>query len=209
MDLELSLRRRSTRGFTLVEVIVALGLMAMGMLAIAPLFVNGMHGNATGQDLSVLNSLAKEQLEQILQYNFLDPRLAVPTGATVTLVDGSGATTTPSGQLYRNQNPLTETIGGVTASFPYELVYVVQDYNLDSNNRPDFTTAVDDGNATWNTQNGVKVITVYAASKRTMGMGEFTKGSTVYTNASGYNRGGVLSTAASGRQIRISAVKAP
>ena len=192
-------------GFSLIEVLVAIGLMAVGMLAVAPLFVGSMHGNATGEDYSMLNVLAKEQLEQILQYNFVDTRIAVPSGATVTLNNSAGTATVYSGQLYRSQTPTSQTIGGVTTTFPYELVYVVQDFNLDSNNRPDFTTPVDDANATWTTQNGVKLITVYAGSARTsLGKSFYDLGSSTSTVSKL-----LLSSTTTGKQVRMSAVKAP
>ena len=153
----------------------------------------------------MLNQLAKEQLEQLLQFNFVDPRLAVPSAATVTLNDSTGTATVYSGQLYRSQNPTSQTIGGVTTTFPYELVYVVQDFNLDSNNRPDFTTPVDDSNATWTTQNGVKLITVFAGSARTsLGKSFYDLGSSTTTSSAL-----LLSSKMTGKQVRMSAVKAP
>jgi len=197
--------RRSSRGFTLIEVIVALGLMAVGMLAIAPLFVNSMKGNAVGQDFGMLNGLAKEQLEQVMQYNFIDSRLAVPVGAKVYLNDASGTAVQVAGQLYRNQHPTTQTVGGVTASVPYELVYVVQDFNLDANSRPDFTTAVDDSNAAWVANTGVKLVTVFVASSRKSIQGSaYDLGSSTAT-ASNL----LLSSKSVGKQIRMCAVKSP
>lgn len=206
---------RKDSGFTLVEVLVSLGLLAVGLLAVAPLFMGSLKSNASGQDFSMLNSLAKQQLEQALQYSFTDPRLAVPSGATVSVVNQDGTTTTSKGQLYSNQfqpclviatGLLTSTCtAGTTVSFPYELVYVVQDFPMSSvvqGSVPDPSTAVDDS---WTTQ-GAKMITVYAASKRTMGAGAI---SSTYTQASAYSRGGILSTASSGKQIRMSAIKTP
>ncbi|HET9794176.1 MAG TPA: type II secretion system protein [Thermoanaerobaculia bacterium] len=195
---------RRVRGFTLVEVLIALALMAIAMLAIVPLFANSMKSNAVGQDFASLNALAKERLEEILQYNFTDARLTVPTGAEVTL-DVAGTPTLVAGQLYRNMHPLTQTDGTVSLSYPYELVYVVQDYNLDAFGRPDFTTAVDDSDASWTAKTGVKLITVFAASSR-----ESLSGTT-------YNLGSnttdptklLLSSGSTGKQIRISAVKSP
>jgi prepilin-type N-terminal cleavage/methylation domain-containing protein len=199
------MKLKKSSGFTLVEVIVALGLMAMAMLAIAPLFVNAIKTNGEGQDYSVLNMLAKERLEEVLQYNFTDTRLTVPTGATVWLNDSTGTAKQVSGQLYRNQFVQTQTASGVSISFPYELVYVVQNFNLSTNNQIDFTTPVDDGNATWTTQNGVRLITVFAASGRSsLGGTAYDLGSST-TTASDL----LLSSTSTGKQIRMSAVKAP
>lgn len=202
-------------GFTLVEVLVALLLLAVGLLAIAPMFSGSLKSNAGGQDFSMLNALAKQELEQLLQYSFTDPRLAVPSGSTVSIVNQDGSTTSSSGQLYSSEiqpcivvatGLLTSTCTtGTTISFPYELVYIVQDFPMTSIKQgsvPDPTTATDDS---WTTQ-GAKMITVFAAAKRTMGAGNV---SSTYTQATGYTRGGVLSASASGKQIRMSAIKTP
>jgi prepilin-type N-terminal cleavage/methylation domain-containing protein len=192
--------KRQSRGFTLVEVLVATALMACGLLGIAPLFTNSLTSNAAGEDFSKLNALAKQQLEQCLQYGFDDPRLGVPTGASFTILDESGASHTYTGQLYRNEIATSQSVGGVTGTIPYELVYTVQDFTIDrlsATATPDPATAVVDTDATWKANNGGKLITVYAATRRRSGSG------------TSYTRAGILSAAARGKQIRLMAYKSP
>jgi len=194
--IEATVRRpeAAERGFTLVEVLVAVLLMGLAMLAIAPLFANSLRSNATGWDYSVLNALAKQRLEELLQCNFNDPRLAVPASAAF---DGN------PGQLYRNLVPATETVNGVATQFPYELVYVVRDFPsaaIPSNgSMPDPISAVDDANASWISSPGIKMITVIAASSRAGLQGSAYKGNSL---------GNSLSSTATGKQIRMSAFKA-
>lgn len=206
----------SNRGFTLVEVLVALGLMALTMIAIAPLFAHSLQTNGAGQDFLELNMLAKQQLEQVLQYNFIDARLAVPSGALVTLNNSVGTPTAVSGQLYRNetfpcqvfatsQYTAGPCVTGTSIKFPYELVYVVQDFNLDAFGLPDFTTPVDDANATFVAKTGVKMITVFAAAQRYTFQGtSYNLGSSTPTATSL-----LLSSSSTGKQIRLSGIKAP
>ena len=186
--------RRPDRGFSLAEVLVAVLLMALTMLAIAPLFANSMRSNAVGWDYSVLNALAKQRLEELLQYNFNDPRLAVPASATF---DGN------PGQLYRNLVPSTETVNGVATEFPYEIVYVVRDFPLSAipsdGSMPDPVSAVDDANGNWVSNPGIKMITAIAASSRAGLQGSAYAGNSLGTS---------LSSAATGKQIRMSAFKA-
>jgi type II secretory pathway pseudopilin PulG len=194
------LRSRRESGFSLVETLVAIGLMALAMLAIVPLFVGSLKSNGAGQDFTVLNTLAKQQLEQVMQYSFTDPRLAVPGGATVSLVNQDGSTSTPSGQLYRNQLATTVTDGSKSVGFPYELDYVVQDFAMTSIAQgavPPQNQAVDDANAAWSSTTGAKMITVYVASKR-----EAIQGTS-------YNNGGIFAATVNGKQIRMSAIKMP
>jgi prepilin-type N-terminal cleavage/methylation domain-containing protein len=198
--MELTVTRRASKGFTLVEILVAIGLMAIGLLAIAPLFTNSLTSNAAGDDFSRLNTLAKQKLEEVLQYGFDDARLRVPDGATFTILDEGGTSHNYTGQLYQNEIALTQTVGGVTTTIPYELVYTVQDFPIDqlsSASVPDPSTAVVDSNTTWQTTSGGKLITVYAAAKRKSGSG------------TSYSRAGILSAAATGKQIRLMAYKSP
>ena len=55
--------RESSSGFTLVEVIVALFLIGLGVLAEAPMFMYAMQGNAVGGEKGEAGALAVEQME--------------------------------------------------------------------------------------------------------------------------------------------------
>ena len=59
------------RGFSLVEVLVALFLIALGVLAAAPMFVYAMQGNATGADFGSVGALAVERMEQLRASSFV------------------------------------------------------------------------------------------------------------------------------------------
>jgi hypothetical protein len=174
--------------------------MAIAMLAIAPLFVGSLKSNGAGQDFSVLNALAKQQLEQVMQYSFNDPRLAVPSGATVSIVNQDGTTTTSAGQLYRNQLATTQTDGSKSIGFPYELDYVVQNFPMSEVKNgavPSPSSAVDDANASWTASNGAKMVTVFVASSR-----EALQGTS-------YRSAGIFAASVNGKQIRMSTIKMP
>lgn len=50
-------------GFTLVEVLVALFLIGIGVLAAAPMFIYAMEGNAVGADFGWVGAVAVERME--------------------------------------------------------------------------------------------------------------------------------------------------
>ena len=52
-----------SRGFTLVEVVLALFILAVGIIATAPLFVYAARENAVGGDLGEVGDLAVRQME--------------------------------------------------------------------------------------------------------------------------------------------------
>ena len=54
---------RKARGFSLVEVLVALFLISLGLLAAAPMFIYAMQGNAVGADLGTVGAVAVERME--------------------------------------------------------------------------------------------------------------------------------------------------
>ena len=57
--------RNDSRGFSLVEVLLALFLMGIGVLAAAPMFIYAMQGNAVGQDFGSAGALAVEHMERL------------------------------------------------------------------------------------------------------------------------------------------------
>ena len=107
-------RGRHEDGFTLIEVLVALTIFAIGLLALAGMQVTGIQGNARSQSLSAKVALADGVIEEFLAMDGDDPRLtnetpniAWPTATDVD-VDGAG---TISALVNVDSNPL---ISGVT-----------------------------------------------------------------------------------------------
>ena len=102
MDLEMRKQDVSTqRGLTLIEILVALSILALAVLALAPLFTGAIRTNASSNQLTTANTLAREKLEELSGYPRNDPRLtivdgsnaAAPTGVSVSTAPGA----TPSG----------------------------------------------------------------------------------------------------------------
>jgi len=68
--------KRDANGFSLVEVLVALFLIGMGLLAAAPLFMLAAQGNAVGADFGSAGAIAVERLELLRATDFGDTALA-------------------------------------------------------------------------------------------------------------------------------------
>jgi prepilin-type N-terminal cleavage/methylation domain-containing protein len=60
----------SASGFTLIEVLVALLLVALGLLSAAPMFMYGVKVSAASADVGTLASGAVKQLESLRQLEF-------------------------------------------------------------------------------------------------------------------------------------------
>jgi Tfp pilus assembly protein PilV len=66
---------RGSRGFTLIEVVLALFFIAIGVIATAPLFVYASKQNASGKDLGTVGAAAVRRMEILrsTDYGDLDP----------------------------------------------------------------------------------------------------------------------------------------
>jgi type IV pilus modification protein PilV len=132
------------RGMTLVEVLVALVVLGVALLAMAPLFSGAVRTNASSNQLTSANTLAREKLEELSGYPRTDPRLAVADGANAAVP--TGVTTTGTGSvvavnaLCENDLPLWyQPSSGATSraatkpglgwfSFPYVRTYTIEQY---------------------------------------------------------------------------------
>ena len=66
---------QSKSGISLLEVLVSMILLSLGLLGLAPLFVNSIKGNVNSRDNTVAASLASERIEQ---YEKMSPLPALP-----------------------------------------------------------------------------------------------------------------------------------
>ena len=77
-DAGVAARRATLRqaGFTLVELLVALGLFGFVLLAITPLFMASVRSNFSGNEYTSIHVLARDRLEQLMNFPFNDPQLS-------------------------------------------------------------------------------------------------------------------------------------
>jgi type IV pilus assembly protein PilV len=64
-------------GFTLIEVLVALTIFAVGLLAIAALQTSAIRMNSTGDRLTELSTIGIDKYEELMGLPFTDPQLVV------------------------------------------------------------------------------------------------------------------------------------
>ena len=84
---------RSESGFSLIEVVIALALLAAVLLTISGLFIQGSQSVNTGRDLTEATSLATDILEQMDKWGFT--QLYTNFGGTISTTSLS-VTTTPT-----------------------------------------------------------------------------------------------------------------
>ncbi len=57
--------RRNDKGFTLIEVMISMVILAIGILGLAPLMVLSIYSNTYSQDLTRATAVAQDRIEQL------------------------------------------------------------------------------------------------------------------------------------------------
>jgi prepilin-type N-terminal cleavage/methylation domain-containing protein len=71
-------RRNPEAGLTLVEMLIALALLGIVLLGIAPLFIASVQSNYSANEYTSIHNLARDRLEQLMNLPITSPQLAVP-----------------------------------------------------------------------------------------------------------------------------------
>jgi type II secretory pathway pseudopilin PulG len=70
------------RGLSLIEVLIAAGILLIVALGIVPLYLKAMSNNSAGNDYSQVANFAKSELERLKDLPLDAPDLTVPDGST-------------------------------------------------------------------------------------------------------------------------------
>jgi prepilin-type N-terminal cleavage/methylation domain-containing protein len=76
---------RNQRGTSLAELMIALVVLAVGLLAVAQTFPAGSRGQVQDRMLTAANFYAQEKLESLANVSYTDPLLSAGTHATEDL----------------------------------------------------------------------------------------------------------------------------
>jgi prepilin-type N-terminal cleavage/methylation domain-containing protein len=68
--------RRRESGLTLVELLIAVALLGIVLLGIAPLFIMSVRSNYSAFEYTSIHNLARDRLEQLMNLPFTDQQLA-------------------------------------------------------------------------------------------------------------------------------------
>ena len=102
-----ALKRSRAAGFTLIETVFAIGILTVGMVAMAALIANALGGTSRSHYIGLATTLASEKLEDLNRWPANDPNVTVPAGGTT-----AGSLTSDVTQ--------DVTIGAVTETVSYD-----------------------------------------------------------------------------------------
>jgi len=100
------------RGFTLIEVLIALTILTIGLLAVATMQISAIHGNKMGNDISRAIFLAQDKLEELKSSEDITDTISVPAnGSDETGIFNRSWGLGPSGT---NSRSVTVTVSWTT-----------------------------------------------------------------------------------------------
>ncbi|MDY6838023.1 MAG: prepilin-type N-terminal cleavage/methylation domain-containing protein [Thermodesulfobacteriota bacterium] len=71
------MKTKDEEGFSLIEVMVAMAVLAIGILAVAAMQIKSVKGNALANDQARAVALAEERLESLMLIPYIDPSTGV------------------------------------------------------------------------------------------------------------------------------------
>jgi len=77
---------RNKKGIALLEVLVAMIVLAFGVLSLAPMIVISMYGNSYSNQVTVADAIAQDRLEEIKTWTEVNP---IPYSQTVNNIRGT------------------------------------------------------------------------------------------------------------------------
>ena len=98
------------RGFTLVEIMIAIFVFSVGLLAVASMQISGTKGTANAKRHTIAATWASDRIEKLISLPYNHPDLADGTNAQVTEDLHTIAWTVTQNQLINNTKTILVTV---------------------------------------------------------------------------------------------------
>ncbi len=102
-------KKSCVRGFTLIEVLVSIGVLSIGLLGVAALIGSTMNSGTSARYMNMANILASEKLDTLNKWPSTDKNVACTTGTCGAL---NGPATCAAADEYCDQVTMSESTGG-------------------------------------------------------------------------------------------------
>ena len=118
-------RGSSDKGFTILEVLIAVALLSVGILAVSSLMGTSIKGSSYSQALTQANNYAQERLERLQSVSYNNLQLTDTAAAPDDLKRNCAqADFTASRPVYTCTPTATRDIGNRTYTWVYEVIYI-------------------------------------------------------------------------------------
>ena len=157
------MKNTAEKGFTLIEVQIALTILSIGILGIAGLAGTGIKSSSYSRALTQATNFAQERLEGLMSVNYNNIQATDLTAGDLAR-NCIGPTGPANAPMYTCTPVATKTIGTMVYSWAYTVTYIDLDGNgtavpnVDGLKRVDLTVTWTD--QLWNAQKSVKLVTL-------------------------------------------------
>ncbi len=134
-QLQFNRTKSSSPGFTLIEVAVALFVLAVGLSSVAALLANVIGGTSRTEYMTQAATLTSEKLEDLNRYPPGDPNVAVTSGTSAGSISADTSASVTSNGVTETVNYMDEVFFSPTEGAVSETIS-----GLDSNGNPSYTT---------------------------------------------------------------------
>jgi prepilin-type N-terminal cleavage/methylation domain-containing protein len=114
---------RNDEGYTLIEMLIAIAILSVGLLAVATMQISSIRVNDTARKMTRRATMAQDRLEYLMSLKYthavLDPgahTVGAPSGYTISWTVSTGGTLPPSTKLIRmnvSQGGKTTTMSNI------------------------------------------------------------------------------------------------
>ena len=90
--IEMKFNINNEKGFSLIEILIAVTVFAIGILAVGKMQITAIKGNSFASVLSDATTLAQDRMEELMGLSYADPLLDDANGNSHAGIDSSNAT---------------------------------------------------------------------------------------------------------------------
>ena len=88
----IDMKINNEKGFSLIEILIAITIFAIGMLAVGKMQITAIKGNYFANDLTKATTLAQNRMEELIGLSYADPLLDDTNGNSNAGIDDVNAT---------------------------------------------------------------------------------------------------------------------
>lgn len=119
-------RRGEERGFSLLEVLIALSILAVGLLAMAAMQIHALKYGRSGRHTSDAALVARNEMERLQRLDFDDPQVQ-PTGGWTLPTQVDRNVEAPGGteieQSYQRRSRIVDVVAGDVRSIDVQVTW--------------------------------------------------------------------------------------
>jgi prepilin-type N-terminal cleavage/methylation domain-containing protein len=116
-------RRRTSGGFTLIELTIAIAVFAVGMLSLSAMLLAAMQGGSRGRHTTQASAIAQSRMEQLQRLDWTQLAPTAGWSASVTVHNTVQANTNQNEETYTVDWRITNLVAGWTREIDVRVIW--------------------------------------------------------------------------------------